>query len=664
MKCTSLQRCKLFISNCTFDNNSATIQGGAIYYDYAHPTINQTLFISNYALYGPNFASYPVRIGLINSSKDDEIVVSGVGSGIILQKNLKIALIDYDEQVMVLDNSSQVIILSKNLTEAKISGVNTVKIKNGVGIFTRFAAISKPGSTGITFKISSKSINQQEISTIFENEITQKDLTMNFRFWKPGERILGESWTEWGAGTFSFEWNSTEWHKCLDNAVWFGQEVALNPGYWRKDTNSTFITEWINTEAWEGGYYPSNNYPIKCTEGYKGILCSKCQVTPESKYEKVNSIQCNKCPKPILNAIRVIGLILLIFSFFMVLIVINVKKTKESTLSVLLRILTNYFQLMTTSMSMSASYPDSLTNILVPVNRLGGSSETFLSFDWFIVDYEIKGPFPSNSIFKLFLLGLLPLIIFTIVTLIWVVVYVINRKYVKDLKRWLVISFISILFLLHPKVTEESISTFRWIKIDVNTYVARIDTDISWYSEEHIKWLFLIAIPMIIVWVITLPIVSLILLYNSFKDENSKIKHYLMILYQGLKPSIFYWEFVNSVRKVFILSVLVISNNSLKVVLSSIMLIVTGRLQTYLRPYRNEEHNKVELYAIIAGVVTILSGLVFIQKDEVVLLNICILIVILVLNVLFIFNWTLLLLKHYEDKSKYIYYVSLWYILI
>ena len=162
-----------------------------------------------------------------------------------------------------------------------------------------------------------------------------------------------------------------------------------------------------------------------------------------------------------MNAIRVFGLMLIVFSFFMFIIILNVRKTEESRFSVLFRIMTNYLQLVTTSMSMSLSYPPTLTSLSSPITKLGGSSDTFLSFDCFITDYEIKGPFESNSILKLVLLAQLPIILFTIVALIWIIVYVINKKYVKNMKRNLVISAISIIFLLHPKLTEKSINTFR-----------------------------------------------------------------------------------------------------------------------------------------------------------------------------------------------------------
>jgi len=65
----------------------------------------------------------------------------------------------------------------------------------------------------------------------------------------------------------------------------------------------------------------------------------------------------------------------------MVIIVVNVRKTEENEISVLFRILTNYAQLITTTISFSTKYPSSLTSALSPAKNIGDSSDTFLSFD-------------------------------------------------------------------------------------------------------------------------------------------------------------------------------------------------------------------------------------------------------------------------------------------
>ena len=76
-----------------------------------------------------------------------------------------------------------------------------------------------------------------------------------------------------------------------------------------------------------------------------------------------------------------VGVGLIVFMFFMLIIIINVRKKKESEISTLLRILTNYLQLLTTSLSFDVNYPQGLLQAFYPVSRIGSSSDTFLSFD-------------------------------------------------------------------------------------------------------------------------------------------------------------------------------------------------------------------------------------------------------------------------------------------
>ena len=162
-----------------------------------------------------------------------------------------------------------------------------------------------------------------------------------------------------------------------------------------------------------------------------------------------------------LNAIRVIGIGIIVFIFCQIIIIINIRKKKESELSTLLRILTNYLQLLTTSLSFDVNYPDALLEIFYPVERVGSSSDTFLSFDCFITDVDVTGPFPSNTFFKLFLIALLPIMLFVLVSILWLIVFVFRYKWVPELKRNIVISFISIVFLLHPTLAENSLSIFQ-----------------------------------------------------------------------------------------------------------------------------------------------------------------------------------------------------------
>jgi hypothetical protein len=65
----------------------------------------------------------------------------------------------------------------------------------------------------------------------------------------------------------------------------------------------------------------------------------------------------------------------------MILVFINVRKTKENEISVLIRILTNYMQLMATILSFSPELPSLLNIALFPLEKIGGASDNFIAVD-------------------------------------------------------------------------------------------------------------------------------------------------------------------------------------------------------------------------------------------------------------------------------------------
>lgn len=359
-----------------------------------------------------------------------------------------------------------------------------------------------------------------------------------------------------------------------------------------------------------------------------------------------------------LNAIRVIGIGIVVFVFFLLIIVINVRKTKDSEMSILFKIMTNYLQLMTTSMAFTSSFPASLTSILTPAQRVGNSSETFLSFDCFIDDYEVKGPFSSNIYFKIFLSALLPIILTMVASVFWLVVHFTLKKWAPSLTRALIISFISIMFLLHPKLTEQSFSIFRCIDVDENVSRVRLDTRIECFSSEHVKWCLLLGFPILLVWVIVIPVIAFLLLWcNIKKDKTNKVKAYMLILYQGLKTEKFYWEFVNTIRKVCLLIVLLLSD-TMKILCSVVLLVSTARLQIYLKPYKDDQNNTLELLAISAGLITMVSSLIFLQEDAVSVLDLLVLVVVVIFNAKFLIDWFYRMVQTLSPKSKFLRAVS------
>jgi hypothetical protein len=266
----------------------------------------------------------------------------------------------------------------------------------------------------------------------------------------------------------------------------------------------------------------------------------------------------------VINAIRTVGVIILALLFLGILIFINVRKKKENQFSILLRIFTNYLHLISTTFAFSVQMPDNFTSVFAQVERVSSSNETFFSFDCFIEDYQVKVFAPSNSLFKLFLYFFLPIALIAgvgAVLLLMKAFYAYKGKSF-DFRRALGVSMICIVFLFHPTITIHSLNVFQCNQIDEND--SRMTKHLTYrcYSSEHLTWASLIGIPNLFVWVVGCPVFSLIFITRHRHSlEDWKIKKYFLILYQGLKPKAFYWEFFNTFRKVLILLFSVLLNS-------------------------------------------------------------------------------------------------------
>jgi len=152
------------------------------------------------------------------------------------------------------------------------------------------------------------------------------------------------------------------------------------------------------------------------------------------------------------------------------------RKKKESQTSILLRILTNYMHLITAFFTFNVRMPTNITSVFNFTNRISSPDETFLSFDCFITDYEVKMFAPSNELFKMLIYIFFPVImafllflLFLIIRLVHYCIWMIKTKHYEedshyralfDFKRSMVVSVICVIFLFHPTLTMKSLSMF------------------------------------------------------------------------------------------------------------------------------------------------------------------------------------------------------------
>ena len=443
VKCTNYNFWNNHFASSSFVNNRAEAQGGAIYYNYRRPTITNLAFDANSAPYGFNIASYPVKI-VEDSTQSTSIAYEDLPSGIKISSALKLLLLDYDNQT-VSDNTS--LIKINAITQgASTSGFNLAKVNNGVSEFDNLIFIYSPGAKHIMFRVTSNAIDASKNQA--QNLSTFTSIEVSFRFWMPGEAQISSSVCQtWASGSYSLLWNSTSCENWLNSVVWAGgAELEVNPEYWRISTNSTTVLDCPLPSAWLGGYYPQETHPVKWETGYKGYLCTEWDIVDGVKYVKTSGNQCAKWNVEMINVLKFVGLILLAFIFLTILIIILIRKKKENQTSILMRMLTNYLQLISISMSFKIKFPQSMSRITNGIDTFGSTSDTYLSYDWFISGFQYTGFAPSADIFKIALTGLVPVALFVMYLLIWTMLYFTLNRWFSNLKRNLVISGICIIY--------------------------------------------------------------------------------------------------------------------------------------------------------------------------------------------------------------------------
>ncbi|CAI2371351.1 unnamed protein product [Moneuplotes crassus] len=639
--CSSSNPCNSSIENNIFQSNTATSKGGAIYYNFNRPQMINNTFINNSAAYGVNVGSYPISI-VLNSTKKDSLILNDVGSGIEYTNDLTFALIDQDGQTTILDDLSTLKFnpISPN---ASLSGTDFAKVTRGVGSFSEISFNSNPGDQNVHFRITSAAI-----STYF-------DISISFRYCKPGEyHDINGKCVVCPYKSYTLLWNQAKCDSCMDHATCLGgTEIYVDNGFWRKTPNSTEIIKCPREDSCLGKYVPGIEEPTECAPGYNGLLCAVCVINDDVKYQPLSNFECSKCPDPFLNLIRVIGVVILAFCFVTAIVVVNIKKKKENNFSVLLRIFTNYIQLITASLSFNANLPSVFTDSFSNTDRISAPNESYFSFDCFVRDYEIKAFAPNSMLLKLFLFLLLPLFLMMIYLVIFgglkLSMRLMNNNRQIDTTRYMVVTLVCIIFIFHPRMSFESMSLFQCEQVDKDDFRMRNYLEYRCYSSDHLLWIAILAVPMLALWVIGIPAFALYVLIKHRNElESTFIKKYFLVIYQGLKPDRFYWEFVNTMRKLIILcfNVLLFRYRvEYRLLFGMMVLYLFIRLQVRMMPYKREENNQIEMLSLAAGVITLSSGIIFVtEEDAFGMFKILLTMIIFIINSWFLLVWFYLLL--------------------
>ena len=219
-------------------------------------------FSNNTAPQGNDVSSYSVII-VLNGTNSSPINIEKVPSGQVTDIELKLSIVDADDQISTDTEGGQIFISIIQSNSRVLSGGSGETI-NGVATFRSLKFKTSPGSKNVEFRLSSTAIDSSKILKQYGTSLIQDPMTISFRYCKLGEISINDECQIWSAGAYSFQWDSTVWESCMENAEWLGGvEVYVDSGYWRESPNSSSIIEWLRESACEGGYVENQEHPVR-----------------------------------------------------------------------------------------------------------------------------------------------------------------------------------------------------------------------------------------------------------------------------------------------------------------------------------------------------------------------------------------------------------------
>ena len=112
----------------------------------------------------------------------------------------------------------------------------------------------------------------------------------------------------------------------------------------------------------------------------------------------------------------------------------------------------------------------------------------------------------TTEYFKAFMTSLSPFIFVFIVVAVWLCIRIFKKYTLIEMKNKVIISVIIVLFLLHPSITGMAMGLFNCYEVDTGKYWLYKDLRIRCWNGTHPAWAFGLGIPMILWWVIGLPV--------------------------------------------------------------------------------------------------------------------------------------------------------------
>mmetsp|Transcript_23028 Transcript_23028/g.38581 ORF Transcript_23028/g.38581 Transcript_23028/m.38581 type:complete len:608 (+) Transcript_23028:6873-8696(+) len=212
-----------------------------------------------------------------------------------------------------------------------------------------------------------------------------------------------------------------------------------------------------------------------------------------------------------------------------------------------------------------------------------------------------------------------------------------NRKYWSEF--WT--ANLSLIFSIYPSLVLQTFQLFNCEQIGSlqESFVLLPDMNQRCYEGSHLVMVLAVGVPMFIGYVLGFPMLCLYILRSTRDDMRSrwtpdyeaslslserffKLRNSMKVflLFNGYRPSFYYWEITIMIRKILIVAIAVfIGFPQLQAVTATLLIVISLTLQLYYHPYDLDMCNNLEIYGLINSFVTYFFGqFLYLQVDIIV----------------------------------------------
>jgi len=665
-----------------FYNNTA-LQGGAFHsLRYIPFYDNQSTFINNTAVYGPNFSGFPIRLSLeingeimdCDSTPVNCYLLQNITSGQTMPP-LIISILDYyGQQMTLLDGlgfldlvtTADDININKNLgynnfsenealyrSQAVFTGVKTQRSFNGSFNFSEAVIQSQPPSNA-WIKVNSDLIPSYlgdliPNSTFFNWEDSTGNYYFLFKMYFR-ECVSGEVYFNNGTecnvcpkGKYSFFPSDPDCKTCPITADCDGgNQFSLHLGYWRANIYSDDVYDCnVLTDSCLGGL------DSQCLNGYTGVLCGSCTYNDQQKFFKKGMYYCEECASVWIYIILVVLAVILIFGFIIFLITRQGKATDENY--VLVKIITTHVQTVSFLSNIKIQFPQFLAGF-------NGVQAPATSVDSLVFTIEC---FQDSFSISMFAMKLILSISITFgVTFLVILTFMIHSYYKRKIKKVetgsIVFKTINALVIIGCFFQAPFINFYiQNLSCDTinNIQYMTFNLEQECWDSTHTAYSILITIPFLIFWMVVFPLMFLIYIRRNhtilskrdFNDPQFKKKFQITRFFlAGYETRVDYWEFVQMLRKFSVILLSTFLRNSPQAVVYILIPVIAFFfiLQIANMPFEKNSfrYNFLEILSLNACFITYYCAVFYLRVISDISRTFF-LIVILIANGFFFFFW-------------------------